>query len=292
MREKGQKWMNTIMSKEIVDAIFSQAKKYLDDGKTISNLILFGGEPLLKSNLSIVSYIIKKYEALKIPISTITNVYSIDCYSEFLNKNNLGYLQITLDGKKESHNSRRYLTGGQPTYDKICKNIKLALDKGVEVTVRSNVNKKNFDKIKGLIDMYLSKGWMNYKNFHYYFKSTHECYEVEENVLTDVQLMKKLSEYYDGVEKYTYNTIYTYISTNISNMITKKGYAPFKSGYCGANNGMYTVDSYGDIYSCWDVLGDKKQVIRTLEIDSGRFKFNDVVKNIYKEYSERQSVSL
>ena len=57
-------------------------------------------------------------------------------------------------------------------------NIKLALDHGIEISMRVNVNKTNISGIKTLIDELKPRGLTEYKNFSYYFKSAFEYFRV------------------------------------------------------------------------------------------------------------------
>ncbi|MDD5922535.1 MAG: radical SAM protein [Eubacteriales bacterium] len=118
------------MSEDVIDSVFSQLKKYIDEGRRIDSLYLFGGEPLLRTNRKIVEYICSNARKLGIPISCISNGYDLDEYIDLILDYNFQTVQITIDGTKETHDSRRFLTGGQGTFDRILKNVDLALKKG------------------------------------------------------------------------------------------------------------------------------------------------------------------
>lgn len=275
IQEKGAEWMNPVITKETVDITYQYLKDQLDNGKSLTSIILFGGEPLLKNNKEIVEYIITGAQQLNVPVSAVTNGYDLLSYKDLIGKNKLSSLQITIDGPEDIHNSRRYLAGKQGTLKKIRDNINAIIDMDIELIVRSNVNKLNIDSIGELIDMYRTEGWLNKSNFHYYFKSTHKCYEKEEDSISDVELIDKLKDYFTGSNVFNYSTIYQSISKSVSDMINKKGYAPFKSGYCGANNGMYTVDPYGDVYTCWDVIGNKDLAVGSVDYENRTIILND-----------------
>ena len=276
LQKNGAEWLGKQMTPVMVDAIFEALKKCKEQGSTIDSIYLFGGEPLLKTNKSIVEYICQKATEMKLPISCISNGYTLDEYIDIVNEHNWKYIQITVDGIGEEHDKRRFLAGGQPTYDTIIKNVDLALKKGVRIVMRSNVNKKNIPGIKKLIDLYTSMGWIDLPNFKYYFKSTMQCYDEVADSYSDVELMKELSKIYgDDVTKFQFNSIYQGLANRIGNMLKQNTFAPLRSGYCGANMGMYTIDPFGDIYPCWDVLSDVNEIIGTVDLDSQSFVFND-----------------
>ncbi|NLL70628.1 MAG: radical SAM protein [Epulopiscium sp.] len=274
---KGKEWLSEKMTIEMVDAIFEQLRKHKEEGYKIGSVYLFGGEPLLKSNKDIVTYICQKCKEQEIPISCISNGHDLDEYVELLKEYKFERVQITVDGVGEEHDKRRFLVGGQGSYDRIMKNIQLALEKGIHIVVRTNVNKKNIKSIQRLIEEYENRGWVEKENFHYYFKSTLRCYEELGVALSDVELMKELAEYFhEDVERFQFNSIYQGLSSSIRTMIDNNAIAPLRSGYCGANTGMYTIDPYGDIYPCWDVLAEEDCKIGTVDVEKGEFVLNSV----------------
>lgn len=274
--KKGKEWLSGKMTAEIVDSIFIQLDKYKKAGKKISSVYLFGGEPLLRSNKDIVEYICKKCREAEIPISCISNGYDLDKYIDLLKEYKFDKIQITVDGIGKEHDKRRFLAGGQGTYNRIMNNIQLALDNGINITVRTNVNKKNTDSIEVLINEYKKRGWVGMKNFNYYFKATLRCYEEIGTALSDVELMHQLAEQYgDTPQRFQFNTIYQGLSNSIGYMLKNNSIAPLRSGYCGAHTGMYTIDPYGDIYPCWDVLAQDDCKIGKVDLEKNEFIFND-----------------
>ena len=80
------------------------------------SLTWFGGEPLLAFDR--ILSIDRRVRELgkRIIASMITNGFLLDDYKvSKLNDLNISYLQITLDGKKETHDSRRFQKNGAPT---------------------------------------------------------------------------------------------------------------------------------------------------------------------------------
>lgn len=277
LQNNGAKWLGKQMSLELVDAIFEALHKYSENGFRVDSVYLFGGEPLLKNNMPIIDRICAKATELRVPIICISNGYSLNEYVEIVNRYNWKYIQITVDGIGEEHDKRRFLVGGQPTYDVIIKNVDEALKKGARIVIRSNINKKNIAGIKKLIDFYKDKGWLEMPNFRYYFKSTMQCYDEIADSYSDVELMKELSEIYgeDNVNKFQFNSVYQGLANRIRHMLENNTFAPLRSGYCGANMGMYTIDPFGDIYPCWDVLSDKSEIIGTVDVHNKNFLFNE-----------------
>jgi uncharacterized protein len=80
---------------------------------------------------------------------------------EYLKTIPLSHLQITLDGPAETHNISRPLKNGNPTFDVILKNIKAAIDRGIEVMIRVNITKININLISKLYEAIEEQGLKN-----------------------------------------------------------------------------------------------------------------------------------
>lgn len=145
------------MTKEVEDRLIRFIKEFKTDQMSIT---WYGGEPLLAFDriLSIDSRL--KEMGKRYTASMITNGYLFtDEMIARLNDLNITYLQITLDGKKETHDSRRYLKNGEATYDVILGNIDkiLCTDfKGV-IHVRVNVDGRNDEEFADVYHMIRSR---------------------------------------------------------------------------------------------------------------------------------------
>lgn len=79
----------------------------------------------------------------------ITNGYLLnEEYAVRLKKMKLDAIQITLDGEKEVHDSRRVLKDGKTgSFEKILQGVKNAINVGLNVTIRVNIDKVNYPKM-------------------------------------------------------------------------------------------------------------------------------------------------
>lgn len=136
----GNNWGKQVFTKEMVDKAYEAMFKIEPRKELHTNkILLYGGEPLLSENKDIVSYILLKGAQLGYSFKIITNGYDIDHYIDVLDANYIYLIQITIDGNREHHNSRRfhYIEGN--SYDKILKNIGLLINKNINVVVRAIV---------------------------------------------------------------------------------------------------------------------------------------------------------
>ncbi|WP_028520896.1 radical SAM/SPASM domain-containing protein [Ruminococcus flavefaciens] len=287
IQDMGAKVLGSTMTPEIVDAVFRYVDKIKAEGRNLHDICFFGGEPFLKNNYKIVEYVCEKAAERDIRLSCITNGYDLEHYIELIKNNNFSSVQITLDGVGEAHDQRRFLAGGKGSFDKITENVELALKNGINIFLRTNVNKKNVSEIKKLIAYYCEKGWINYSNFNYYFKATHKCYELLENQYSDLELMGEIisacAENNIEFDRKHLNSQYFLISDSIRNMIKEHTFAAINNVYCRAGFNMFVVDPFKNIYACWDSAGEEHKIIGTIDTENAEFVFNDN----YKRWSER-----
>lgn len=140
---------NMEITPEIIDKYYDwlQEKINLWNVKEITG-IFYGGEPLT-TNKNTFKYLLEKFDELEVKpkYTMITNGVNIVEYSEIFEK--IKYIQVTLDGNKEIHDSRRIFKNGSGSYDLIMEGLKkyLLLSKDHKATVRFNIDKTNRDNI-------------------------------------------------------------------------------------------------------------------------------------------------
>ncbi len=135
------------MSDETADKLIEFIR--LHTGLKNVGLVWYGGEPLLAINT--IRRITREVEKMdkKYSASMITNGYLLTGeIADELNDLHVRAVQITLDGRKETHDKRRYLKNGGPTYDRILQNLERLLKSGYEgqIHIRVNVDTRNEDE--------------------------------------------------------------------------------------------------------------------------------------------------
>jgi uncharacterized protein len=118
----------------------------------------FGGEALL--GLPVMERLTERFRALPADYSAalITNgsLLSAEVTKRLLDLK-VTWAQITLDGPREVHDSRRPLAGKGPSFDRILGNIAQA-DPRLAITIRVNVDRRNADAMPELFDQLDSAG--------------------------------------------------------------------------------------------------------------------------------------
>jgi len=156
-----EKHSKSKMNSQVSESI-SKFVHNLLSAKKISKLVLswFGGEPLLYfEDIMYPLAIDLKNQCNESNIdfkqNITTNGYLIkESYIDKFNEIGLNQFQITLDGYQDIHNKIRFTKDGQPSYNKIIKNINLlssAID-NCDLSVRINYTSETFKNIHKIID--------------------------------------------------------------------------------------------------------------------------------------------
>jgi uncharacterized protein len=267
------------MSFEMVDRIFQgmfgiEALHGLEPGEVERrNIGFFGGEPLLRQNRPVIERVIEKgMEAGEATFWAVTNATDLDAYADLLGPDRIGRVQITLDGPPAEHDRRRIYTDGSSSFQRIARNITMALEHGAAVDIRLNVDRDNILSLPELARVMIAHGWDQHPRWSCYTAPIHASNEKTERkrTFTSWGLDKALEELRlefpelrvidrpdDGLK-------------NQARAIFASGSVPMHKGqFCGAHSSMYIFDAFGDLYACWERTGDQKIRIGNLEPDGG-----------------------
>src|SRR6185369_6099521 len=91
-------------------------------------------------------------------------------------------LQITIDGPPAEHDKRRIYADGSGSYDRIARNIGMCLERGVNISIRMNVDRTNINHLPILAEDFCARGWDKNPNF-----SVHPAPIRAENKNTDAK---------------------------------------------------------------------------------------------------------
>ncbi|NTW44570.1 MAG: radical SAM protein [Anaerolineaceae bacterium] len=143
-------------------SIVSGVKNFLSsrfDNLTLLVISWFGGEPLLALDvIALVSKHIRSllhsYPSVCYKASITTNGYLLtaDVFRKLLDWGVFTY-QISFDGPKEHHDQKRILVNGNPTFDRLWRNLKemkTFTDK-FAVTVRLHVDRDNIEQVPAFL---------------------------------------------------------------------------------------------------------------------------------------------
>ena len=241
------------LSENDVDLIFKAYQSKLPKDVSLKGkfVTLFGGEPLLKKNKEIISYIVDKITSYEMKLTIVTNAVQLHHFTEILNPKKVFSLQITLDGPKYLHDKKRIYKNGKGTFDEIVKNIDMVLKREVRVNIRINIDNSNINALQELHSFFIEKGWDKNKFFNVYGANIFKAGEIEDE---DILSPSDVDNYV--VEKdLCISTNRDTIASNIVPLLKNESYKYYRTGYCSANYNSLIFDALGNIYCCWEHIG-------------------------------------
>jgi len=234
-----------VMSNEMIDSALNLT------GNDIESVLLFGGEPLLPKNKSAIEYIISKLPDVSYEI--ITNGYYLEEFLDILTTIKLSYMMITLDGHKESHDSRRFLANNKPTYDKILNGITKCLENGLNIRIRMNLDYGNFEEGVDLKKHLLEK-FSEYGDL-LSFEMSPMLGDADEtrNKITSEMFCDSVE--HEQKERLRQNRILGSLNPIINSLTVGIPIRPLYS-FCYAHENKIVVDPYGNIFTCLLTVGE------------------------------------
>lgn len=223
------------------------------------NVIWYGGEPLLATSiieeLSVELIKLCDENQINYTASIVTNgiLLDLNIAKKLKEKFKIVSAQITIDGLEETHNNRRILKSKENSFQIIINNINNIKDI-IDVVIRINVDKENYEELESFIDYILKeKNWGNKVKLYFYpivLKNTpacnvniNKCLKADEFGLLEGKLLRKIFEY-------------SYINS-IYNLYVKHTPA-FCTAIC---TNSFVIDPEGFLYPCWDFIGMKEKRI-------------------------------
>ncbi|MDU7535568.1 MAG: radical SAM protein [Peptostreptococcaceae bacterium] len=228
--------------------------------KTI-HIVLFGGEPLLnfKRNKEWLNKIKEFCDKTNRNFSTsiITNGTLItDEILDILVEYNCNMIQITLDGIKEIHDTRRIYKNGKGSFEEVLKGIKIVYNRQdfVKPVIRINIDKENIDNTEDLIELLRDEGLTDVRiDFGIVKINKDACNSYSGQCFLEEDLGNVLEELWSILEKNGFK-------------VYEK---PFKKyTFCGLyGDAAFTITPNGDLYKCWEHVGNERHRIGKINND-------------------------
>ncbi len=257
-----------VMDLAMVDRIF-RGMRHIDAAHGVEagtdldrTIILFGGEPLLEASRSTVAYIVQKASEMRgARFMAITTATELHAYRGLLGPTKIEALQVTLDGPPGEHDRRRIYADGSGSFARIAENVSMALALGVKVSVRINVDRHNVERLPELAEEFVGRGWEGHPRFSSYAAPVTAYNEKTDPASTFDSWKLRLAMESLSARHALVASIGTYDDALLEGAarIFERRNDPlpsFKASFCGAHEGMYVFDAFGDIYACWDRTGD------------------------------------
>jgi uncharacterized protein len=239
------------MEPDVQNAIagFVKAKK---DLKSLS-IVWYGGEPLMgKDSIFRLSDLLISYcdkNNISYSAGMVSNAWFLNGeMAAQLYTRRVRWVQVTIDGDRETHDKMRPLTSRHGTFARLLDNIAEALDHtAISINVRVNVGQSNIGKVDAMLDCFVERNFARRGSFSVYFApieaSTPESGSAFTERLSRAEFNRKVLALEDRARRLGFASIQT----------PPGGFA----GMCvAASNSGYVVSSNGDVHKCWETAHD------------------------------------
>ncbi len=265
-----------LMPEEIQKDLVNYVANKMGKAKYLQ-VIWYGGEPLMAlstiESLTEAFKEIARKNGVSYSASMITNGYLLsEKVAHQLKSLDVSKVQITLDGMSYTHDKTRYLVNENPTFHVIVNHIVSAIDFFDEIKIRVNgspQNKKSCFDLLAFLD--------------------------EKNLSSKITIsLAKLDNILGGDEKFYYTEEeFAEFSIQFKLEALKRGFfnnlseiLPFRiQSVCNATvNNAFVVDADGDLYKCWDDIGNKSLKYGNIKnIES--MLYSDKMETLFLNYS-------
>ncbi len=235
-------------------------------------ITLFGGEPLLRDNRDLIEHILQRaHDGGTRAISAISNATDLDAYADLLGPDGIEQIQVTLDGIPAEHDKRRVYADGTGSFARIARNITMALERGVGISARMNIDRRNISELPQLARIFIEQGWAGHSNFQAYTAPIHASNDKTERAATFSsweldQALDELRAADPAME--VIGRPDDSLQRRARSIFDAGGYMGGQPTFCGAHNGMYVIDRFGDLYACWERTGNEKIRIGRIKPDA------------------------
>ncbi|NEV60351.1 radical SAM/SPASM domain-containing protein [Thiorhodococcus minor] len=248
-------------------AITHLARDYERDNVRID---LMGGEPLLPGvhYEQAVKEILARAAVEGFRVHITSNGTFLKDYVSILADNAVHSVQITVDGPPSVQEVRRPTKDRQRTSDMIFAGINEALQKGIRVSARTNLDHTNIEHLPALASFYEENGWLAHGNFLAYVSPVHDhsCikgFPVDGELGLFEKYLELVNRYPSLDRAFQANNFgaYRYLGCTLSG-----GESPVPRIYrCEANVNEFVFDSAGNIYPCLESAGSIEHAVGAYE---------------------------
>ncbi|MBI5086312.1 MAG: radical SAM protein [Acidobacteria bacterium] len=150
----------TMKPETAVRAIDWAAERAAERGGETLDVHLFGGEPLLETEL--VDIIVHRTRAaaaehgLAPVLETATNGTCDETFARFVG-DHFHAVVVSFDGFREVQNRCRPMKGGRPSFEKVCRTVRIWRDSPVKLCLRICVTADNMSRLGETVDWYASE---------------------------------------------------------------------------------------------------------------------------------------
>ena len=252
------------LTTEVIDAFFDYISTEFAGRKKY--ITVFGGEPLLPGDnqRKVIEYLVEKANEARLDLAFVTNGYTLASYVELFKTAFIREVQVTLDGTKAVHDSRRYLKGRQSTFDRIIEGIDACLENNISINLRMVADKDNLGNLPELARFAIGKGWTKSPLFKTQIGRNYElhvCNSSPDRLYSRAEMYQRI---YEMMQEHPEIIEFYKPGFSIAKYIAEHEELPsplFDS--CPACKTEWAFDFTGTIYSCTATVGKKGEELGT-----------------------------
>lgn len=174
----------SLMTDETMDLAFAAIDSLADEigNGCTKQLSLFGGEPLIDSPAQrrVVERILQKAAERRLLIDVVSNGFDLTYYADLLKQYGVSKVQVTFDGMREYHNTRRRAVDGRgPSFDRIVAGVDAALAVQLPLNVRILLDKNSVGTLPELVRFFKEKHWFDAPTFSVHLGSVFDCFRCQ-----------------------------------------------------------------------------------------------------------------
>lgn len=241
------------MSSDVMDGVVKLLEDRVNHIRSFS-VTWYGGEPLLA--IDVIEKLSKRFlrickkNRIHYSAGIITNGSLLTPeIVEKLNKYQVRFYQITIDGARENHNRTRPTKDGSGTYDLILSNIENSIELLPTVSLRVNVDKVSIQAAGEILKTLKQRG-LDQKVHPYLGKITNDNNDPE------------IDSVCFSTRDFATSELKYFMESTPDSAIWIERYPTLKGNFCGADCASgYVVDSDGFLYMCWNDIGNKNKAI-------------------------------
>ncbi|MFC1790024.1 radical SAM protein [Patescibacteria group bacterium] len=252
-----------IMTPKHLDQILTIVDRWLKKGQEIKTVNLFGGEPLRRETKLLFEKLLPEVKKRKLKVKIFTNGVEIQEFASLLKKYRslLLSLQITVDGPEKIHDQRRVGPGYPQTFQLIMSNIEWLLKNKIPVSLRTNVEQKNFPFLPQLASEISKRKWSKNKFFSCHLGlvcADEPCFAKTNPKARNVKFVQKyrrLLKKHPQMKVFQESGLYSFPERFLKKALAgKENYR--KIAFCKSCGGQsFTFASDGQIYACMASVG-------------------------------------
>ncbi len=244
-----------LISLETVEAFFRYSEKNFATLPRKPFITLFGGEPLIntKPHRRVIEQIVNGCNRYGYELAAVTNGYDLAEYLDILSPASIKEIQVTLDGTREHHNSRRSTRNGKGSFDRIVSGIDAAIEKGYAINLRTVIDQENMAGLTGLARFAEEKGWLDLpadrfktqigRNYELF-----DCYAKPHQLMSQAELWRDFALL--AAREPLVRKFHRPEFKGIRHLVDSGEMYMASFDTCPAAKTEWVFDLYGDIYGC------------------------------------------